>query len=87
MYVDKLDGRVDAAFFDKMAAEWRGEQARCQREIDRHQEADKSYMDVVRRHTCWVAGCGEQRRIAGPSLLKRGESVSLSPKLLDAVAC
>jgi site-specific DNA recombinase len=28
-----------------MAAEWRGEQARCQREIDRHQEADKSYMN------------------------------------------
>jgi site-specific DNA recombinase len=45
MYVDKLDGRVDAAFFDKMAAEWRAEQARCQREIDRHLEADKSYMD------------------------------------------
>jgi site-specific DNA recombinase len=45
MYVDKLDGRVDAAFFDKMSAEWRAEQDRCQREIDRHQEADKSYMD------------------------------------------
>jgi site-specific DNA recombinase len=45
MYVDRLDGRVDAAFFDKMAAEWRAEQSRCQREIDRHQEADKSYMD------------------------------------------
>ena len=45
MYVDKLDGRVDAAFFDKMATQWRAEQARCQREIDRHQEADKSYMD------------------------------------------
>jgi site-specific DNA recombinase len=45
MYVDKLDGRVNAAFFDKMAAEWRAEQGRCQREIDRHQEADKSYMD------------------------------------------
>src|SRR5439155_11804795 len=41
----KLDGRLDAAFFDKMAAEWRAEQARCQCEIDRHQEADKSYMD------------------------------------------
>ena len=41
----KLDGRVGAAFFDQMAAEWRAEQARCQREIDRHQEADKSYMD------------------------------------------
>ena len=35
-----------AVFFDKMAAEWRAEQARCQREIERHQEkADKSYMD------------------------------------------
>ena len=45
MYVDKLDGRVDAAFFDKMSAEWREEQDRCQREIDRHQDADKSYMD------------------------------------------
>jgi site-specific DNA recombinase len=45
MYVDKLDGRVDVAFFDKMSAEWRAEQDRCQREIDRYQEADKSYMD------------------------------------------
>ena len=45
MYVDKLDGRVEAAFFDKMSAEWRAEQDRCQREIDRHQEADRSYMD------------------------------------------
>jgi site-specific DNA recombinase len=45
MYVDKLDGRVDAAFFDKMSAEWRVEQDRCQREIDRHQGADKCYMD------------------------------------------
>ena len=45
MYVDKLDGRVDVAFFDKMSAEWRAEQDRCQRGIDRHQEADKSYMD------------------------------------------
>jgi len=45
MYVDKLDGRVDAAFFDKMASEWRAEQDRCLREIGRHQEADGSYMD------------------------------------------
>ena len=45
MYVDKLDGRVDAAFFDKMSAEWREEQNRCLREIERHQDADKSYLD------------------------------------------
>lgn len=45
MYVDKLDGRVDGAFFERMSAEWRADLARCQREIDRHQEADRSYMD------------------------------------------
>ena len=45
MYVDKLDGIVDMAFFEKMSNQWREEQNRCQREIDRHQSADKSYMD------------------------------------------
>ena len=28
MYEDKLDGRVDAAFFDRKSAEWRSEQTR-----------------------------------------------------------
>ena len=45
MYVDKLDGRVDGAFFDRMSAKWRGEQDSCLREIDRHQTANRSYMD------------------------------------------
>ena len=45
MYVDKLDGVIDTAFFEKMSSQWREEQNRCQREIDRHQSADKSYMD------------------------------------------
>jgi site-specific DNA recombinase len=45
MYVDKLDGLVDAVFFDKMSNQWREEQNRCQREIDRHQSAEQSYMD------------------------------------------
>ena len=45
MYVDKLDGRVDTAFFDKMSAEWREEQNLSLREIERHQAAEQSYMD------------------------------------------
>jgi DNA invertase Pin-like site-specific DNA recombinase len=45
MYVDKLDGRVDAASFERMSAEWRAEQECCQREIDRHQSAEQSYMN------------------------------------------
>ena len=45
MYLDKLDGRVDAAFFDKMSSGWRAEQNRCLREIERHEAAEQSYMD------------------------------------------
>ena len=45
MYVDKLDGLIDTAFFDKMSNQWREEQNRCQREIDRQQSAEQSYMD------------------------------------------
>jgi site-specific DNA recombinase len=45
MYVDKLDGVVDIAFFEKMSTQWRDEQNRCLREIERHQSADQSYMD------------------------------------------
>jgi site-specific DNA recombinase len=45
MYVDKLDGLVDTAFFEKMSNQWREEQNRCQREIERHQNADKSYLN------------------------------------------
>ena len=43
MYVDKLDGVVDTTFYEKLSNQWREEQNRCQREIDRHQNADKSF--------------------------------------------
>jgi site-specific DNA recombinase len=45
MYLDKLDGRIDGAFFDKMSAEWREEQNRCLREIARHEAAEQSYFE------------------------------------------
>ena len=45
MYIDKLDGRIGGDFFDKMAGQWRDEQTRCLRDIERHQEAEQSYMD------------------------------------------
>ena len=43
--MDKLNGLVDTALFEKMSNEWRKEQNHCQREIERHQNADKSYLD------------------------------------------
>jgi site-specific DNA recombinase len=45
MYVDKLDGLVDAALFERMSNQWREEQNRCLCEIERLQAADRSYMD------------------------------------------
>jgi site-specific DNA recombinase len=44
MYVDKPDGLVDAAFFEKMSNQWREAQECCQREIEQHRSADKSYL-------------------------------------------
>jgi site-specific DNA recombinase len=44
-YVDKLDGTIDAAFYEKIAAEWQAEQDRCLRDIERHQGADRSYLE------------------------------------------
>jgi len=45
MYLDKLDGRIDAAFFDRKAAEWRREQDAILRNIQAHQDADQSYIE------------------------------------------
>src|ERR1017187_9348096 len=46
MYEDRLDGRVDLAFFDRKSREWRDEQSRILREIEGHQAANESYMDA-----------------------------------------
>jgi site-specific DNA recombinase len=45
MYVDTLDWLVDAVFFEEMSCQWRDEQNRCLREIERPQAADRSYME------------------------------------------
>jgi site-specific DNA recombinase len=45
MYIDKLDGKIDDDFYRRMRAQWRDEQERCEREIERQRAADDSYMD------------------------------------------
>ncbi len=45
MYVDKLDGKVSQEFFDRKNNEWRAEQADILRKIEKHQNANYSYMD------------------------------------------
>ena len=44
MYVDKLDGRIDARFFDQKQAEWREEQERLRDTIADHERANESYI-------------------------------------------
>ena len=45
IYIDKVNGKIDDEFHDRMRDEWREEQERCLRDIERHQTADDSYMD------------------------------------------
>uniref|UniRef100_Q028A0 Recombinase n=1 Tax=Solibacter usitatus (strain Ellin6076) TaxID=234267 RepID=Q028A0_SOLUE len=45
MYADKLDGRIDNAFFDRKAGEARSEQCRIMRDIEAHQTANTSYIE------------------------------------------
>ena len=45
MYLDKLDGRVSEDFFDRKNEEWRAEQAEMRRKIEKHRNANHSYID------------------------------------------
>lgn len=45
MYLDKLDGRIDTAFFDSKSAEWRAEQDRLLRDVETHQGANQTYIE------------------------------------------
>lgn len=45
MYLDKLDGRVTAEFFDQKSEEWRQEQATIRHNLEQHENAKHSYME------------------------------------------
>ena len=45
MYEDKLDGRIDQAFYDRKSAAWKMEQDELLRKIEHHQNASRSYKD------------------------------------------
>ncbi len=45
MYVDKLDGRIDHSFYVQMSQQWQLEQDNITREINRHQTADRTYLE------------------------------------------
>jgi hypothetical protein len=45
MYLDKLDARIDTAFFDSKSAEWRAEQDRLLRDVPTHRAANQTSIE------------------------------------------
>jgi DNA invertase Pin-like site-specific DNA recombinase len=44
-YLDKLEGRIDADFFDRMSAQWREEQGSCRSRIEELSVANEAYYE------------------------------------------
>lgn len=71
MYLDKLDGRISAAFYDEKAAAWRSQQAEIQRKIAELRTAGNGFMDAIHQIELTSAACKgfpqqppkEQRRL------------------------
>ena len=45
MYIDKLDGQISQEFYEAKTREWRREQEGILTKIEKHQNADQSYLD------------------------------------------
>jgi hypothetical protein len=98
-YLDKLDGRIDGAFYAQMAETWQEEQDKLMREITRHQAADRSYLEEGARlidlahssqHLCAKQEPHEQRRllnfVLSNSTWKNGELAATYRQPFDLIA-
>ncbi len=45
LYVDKLDGKVEEGTYLRLSERWRGEQEDLRRSLERHEKANRSYID------------------------------------------
>ncbi|MCX7038830.1 MAG: recombinase zinc beta ribbon domain-containing protein, partial [Spirochaetes bacterium] len=45
IYLDKLDGEVEEAFYRRNVSQWREEQAQTRARIERHEKADQNYIE------------------------------------------
>ncbi len=71
MYLDKLDGRISAAFYDEKAAAWRSQQAELQRKITDLRTAGSGFKEAIHQIELTSTACArfplqppeEQRRL------------------------
>ena len=45
IYLDKLDGEIEEAFYRRNVSQWREEQAQIRTRIERHEKADQNYIE------------------------------------------
>ena len=45
IYLDKLDGEIEEAFYRRNVSAWREEQAQIRARIERHEKADQNYIE------------------------------------------
>lgn len=45
LYIDKLDGKIDEGFYNDKSRQWRSEQSEVYRKIEKHMDANRSYME------------------------------------------
>jgi hypothetical protein len=45
IYLDKLDGEIEEAFYRRNVSQWREEQAQIRARIERHEKADQNYIE------------------------------------------
>lgn len=70
MYLDKLDGKVTAEFFEAKAAEWRNAQLEAKANIDEHEHANQAYLEqgvmllelASRSHELFTAQAPREKR-------------------------
>jgi hypothetical protein len=71
IYLDKLDGEVEEAFYRRNVSQWRAEQNEIQDRIRRHQKADENYieqgirlMEIARSASGFYRSQGQAERAA-----------------------
>ncbi len=70
IYLDKLDGKIPAEFWEQKNSEWRQEQTEVQAKIERHGKANQNYMEegikilelAQQAGTLYVAALPEEKR-------------------------
>ncbi len=82
IYLDKLDGEVEEAFYRRNVAQWREEQAQVRARIERHEKADQNYIEqgirlveVARNASEFYKGQGQAERAALLRFLMPGSSL------------